>query len=564
MSAAKVQKMEMQTPVAEMEEEEQSCCSRTCGPDTCAFKVRVQIQQVVMFIFTTLALIFLIVCILAGKAALPGNPVVLLFMFFLFVYFLALNEGLQIAILQGNKLRLSPSMRFLPTFHEAAKCLALVEGEKLQWWLAGRQFFVICSVFVVAQLTTFNDMIYWPWRPEFWSNPANANAAVTTATTLMSNMTNTTALPPGAIPTWFRIAVLQTGVLGALVVVIIGQLVPQLVAVPCPILFFSLPGSYYILKIGLFFHTIGITYIAFLLTLIVRCCLKPKIGVKTSPDTMPCNVLDIVRYIFSTLVFLASVFMMVYGISFEYAALPGDWWLHAIILFVMMITLAYLEGLQVALIDAKKCVEKLSPCALSTFNLTRKDEAMGRFLCGRQILVIFSVYLTSQLTAFADFKTWPFTDVPVWDWFYVAICKTGLPATIIVCAVSQLLPQLIAVSHPHIVLKAPAAIAWVGFALGVEFIGLARGASLVTWAILKCMPENYMIPYNREVEEMLQAAFDDIQNGAPVREFARGTKVTYEDGEGTIEWAKALSTKSSEVDDDPASNKTITKWQTIM
>ena len=50
------------------------------------------------------------------------------------------------------------------------------------------------------------------------------------------------------------------------VVLIIGQLVPQLVAVPCPILFFSLPGSYAILKIGLFFHTIGITYIAFLLT----------------------------------------------------------------------------------------------------------------------------------------------------------------------------------------------------------------------------------------------------------------------------------------------------------
>ena len=34
---------------------------------------------------------------------------------------------------------------------------------------------------------------------------------------------------------------------------------------------------------------------------------------------------------------------MVYGISYEYASLPGDWWLHAIILLVMMITLAYLE-----------------------------------------------------------------------------------------------------------------------------------------------------------------------------------------------------------------------------
>jgi len=384
--------------------------------------------------------------------------------------------------------------------------------------------------------------------------------------------TNTTL--EGAIPDWFRIGILQTGVIGALVVVIIGQLVPQLVAVPCPILFFSLPGSYYILKIGLFFHTIGITYIAFLLTVIVRCCLKPKMGVETSPNTTACNVLDVFRYIFSTIVFLASIFMMGYGISYEFASLPGEWWLHAIILIVMMITLAYLEGLQVALIDAKKCVDKLSPCALSTFNLTKTDEAMGRFLCGRQVLVIFSVYLSSQVTAFADLKTWPFTDIPVDDWFYVGVCKTGLPAVIVVCAVSQLLPQLVAVSHPHLVLRAPAAIAWVGFALGVEFIGLARAASLVTWAILKCMPQNFMIPYNKEVEEMLRAAFDDIQNGGD-REFARGTKVSFENGEGTIEWGIPSTIvddspkESSEngppskaaKDEDPIKEK-VTKWQT--
>ena len=47
---------------------------------------------------------------------------------------------------------------------------------------------------------------------------------------------------------------------------------------------------------------------------------------------------------------------------------------------------------------ARRCVEKLSPCALATFNLTKTDEAMGRFLCGRQVLVIFSVYLSSQVT----------------------------------------------------------------------------------------------------------------------------------------------------------------------
>jgi len=345
-------------------------------------------------------------------------------------------------------------------------------------------------------------------------------------------------------------------------VVIIGQLVPQLVAVPCPILFFSLPGSYYILKIGLFFHTIGITYIAFLLTWLVRLCLKPKISVNTSPDTLVCNIFDPIRYVGSTLVFLCSIFLMVYGIGLEFATLPGEWWLHAVLLVIMMTTLAYLEGLQVALIDAKKCVEKLSPCALATFNLTKSDEAMGRFLCGRQILVIFSVYLSSQLTAFADFKKWPFSEEDVPGWFYVGIAKTGLPAIIVVCAVSQLLPQLVAVSHPHLVLRAPAAYVWVGFALAVEFIGLARAAALASWAIRKCLPENFLIPYNREVEEMLRAAFDDVQNGAPTREFARGTKVTFdrETGEGTIEWAPPLEAAG----EDSVKQEKTTKWQISM
>lgn len=524
--------------------EQADCCTKNCGPDTMAFKIRVQIQQVIMGIFTLAALIFIIVCIVGEKSALPGNGVLLVFVFFLGVYLLALNEGLQIAILQGNKLKLSPATRFLPSFHEAARCLELVEGIRLQWWLGGRQFFVICSVFVVAQVTTFNDMKYWPWTEEFWADTPATTTLAPNATTLEPTVGD------GEIPDWFRVAVLQTGVLGALVVVIIGQLVPQLVAVPCPILFFSLPGSHLILQIGLFFHYIGITYIAFLLTMIVRCCLKPKIPVVVSPDGIGCKIMDPIRYIFSTLVFLGSVFLMVYGISYEYASLPGAWWLHAIILLVMMITLAYLEGLQVALIDAKKCVEKLTPCALSTFNLTKTDEAMGRFLCGRQVLVIFSVYLASQVTAFADLKHWPFTEqidenrVP--DWFYVGVCKTGLPAVIVICAVSQLLPQLVAVSHPDIVLRAPAAIAWVGLALGVEFIGLARCAALLGWAIEKCLPPSYMIPWNQDFEQCLHAVFQDLQNSDPKREFEKGTKVNFdpETGEGTIEFPAAESSKA--------------------
>jgi len=194
---------------------------------------------------------------------------------------------------------------------------------------------------------------------------------------------------------------------------------------------------------------------------------------------------------------------------------------------------------------------------------------MGRFLCGRQVLVIFSVYLASQVTAFADLKTWPFTDVPLPQWFYVGVCTTGLPAVIVICAVSQLLPQLVAVSHPDIVLRAPAAIAWVSLALGVEYAGLARAASLLTWFIRKCLPESYMVPYNREIEECARAVFDDFQDGAPEREFARGTKVTFntETGEGTIEWAaedKDAASAHADAEAGKAGKMRTTKWQTMM
>ena len=51
----------------------------------------------------------------------------------------------------------------------------------------------------------------------------------------------------------------------------------------------------------------------------------------------------------------------------------------------------------------------------------------------------------------------------------------------------------------------------VGFALGVEYIGLARAASQLTFFIRKCLPENFMIPLNKEMEEFIGAAYTEIQ-----------------------------------------------------
>ena len=38
-----------------------------------------------------------------------------------------------------------------------------------------------------------------------------------------------------------------------------------------------------------------------------------------------------------------TIFQMAYGIGKKFVVLPGEWWIHALIIILMMITLAYLE-----------------------------------------------------------------------------------------------------------------------------------------------------------------------------------------------------------------------------
>ena len=66
----------------------------------------------------------------------------------------------------------------------------------------------------------------------------------------------------------------------------------------------------------------------------------------------------------------------------------------------------------------------------------------GRFLVGRQFFVIFVVYLTAQVTTF------PALGLPIPYWIEVAVIDTGFPGVLVVMAIGQLMPQLMAASNP--------------------------------------------------------------------------------------------------------------------
>jgi len=189
------------------------------------------------YIFATILTIISITLICysigAGLAALPGHPVVLYILLVFDIILLAYLEGLQIAILALER---TPCETFIQRRRAyASQSLAMrYNGHNVQRFLVGRQFFVVFVVFLCAQLTTYAELDI-PWMPR-----------------------------------WMFVALIQTGLPGALIVLAFGQLCPQLIATTNPIAFMDLPGTWSVIQLCLYFESIGVTHFSWVLAMTVR------------------------------------------------------------------------------------------------------------------------------------------------------------------------------------------------------------------------------------------------------------------------------------------------------
>lgn len=85
------------------------------------------------------------------------------------------------------------------------------------------------------------------------------------------------------------------------------------------------------------------------------------------------------------------------------------------------------------------------PRAFELICRCQEGRNVERFLVGRQFFVIFVVYLTAQITTFPDL---PMLKDALPGWAYIVFIDTGLPGALTVLAFGQLLPQLVAATHP--------------------------------------------------------------------------------------------------------------------
>merc|ERR1719219_2625639 len=192
------------------------------------------IRYIFATILTIISTILICYSIGAGLAALPGHPVILYILLIFDIVLLAYLEGLQIAILALE--RTSPETFIQKRRAYASQTLAMrYNGHNVQRFLVGRQFFVVFVVFLCAQLTTYAELDI-PWMPR-----------------------------------WMFVALIQTGLPGALIVLAFGQLCPQLIATTNPITFMQLPGCWSVIQLCLYFESIGVTHFSWVLAMTVRC-----------------------------------------------------------------------------------------------------------------------------------------------------------------------------------------------------------------------------------------------------------------------------------------------------
>jgi len=187
----------------------------------------------------------------------------------------------------------------------------------------------------------------------------------------------------------------------------------------------------------------------------------------------------------STVLTLCCMGLIFWAIGKGYAALPG----HPVILwciFVGCVTLlAYLEGLQIAILT----LERVNP---ETFRhrsraYTNHKLATGRnglnvqrFLVGRQFFVVFVVFLCAQVTTYKAMKLpW----LP--KFLFILFIETGFFGVMVVLSFGQLMPQLIASLFPITFMNLPGSWFVINLCLVCETLGITHFSWVLTLTVKK-------------------------------------------------------------------------------
>lgn len=191
-------------------------------------------------------------------------------------------------------------------------------------------------------------------------------------------------------------------------------------------------------------------------------------------------IVDVIRYVASTLLTLAGVVFICYGIAEGKAQMTSNPIAPFVIFPLAILMNAYCEGSQLAILDLKdkdgEWFRESHNRAYKVHRLMSEEARVQRFLVGRQFTVIFVFMLISQVSSFPELAR-PMS-LPGWLW--AAYISSTLYQALVVVSFGSLMPQLIATKDPVFFCNLPGCITIVRLLLLLETLGMAHFAWILT------------------------------------------------------------------------------------
>ena len=378
--------------------------------------------------------------------------------FLVLVCFVGMMEGLQIALFSILNMTEEDLKQHSIAYANYQLTFA---GQNLQAFLIGRQICVTICMFVLARVTT----------SDYSGEETNVFGV------------------DDSIQNFF-----DTGLLGAVITTIVASLAWRVVASSFPLAFLSNPLINIIIRLCLLLEASGICGAAWMLGRF------NKILVGYQPDDVyledaephgkkPVTKRDkdiditvrVIKYLYSTALLVFSVLIVMAAIFTEQTNVSES--IHPVLGFFIfwgsIVWLAMMEGGQGCLVGLqpvdKELYKESHKVSYRCTSLSQRGNNMGRFIVGRQFLVVLVVFVTNLMsTAVADASVLGLPDV-----FNEVFLATGVAVILTTIMLGQLTAQVNAASCMLDFINTYIMLFTTYISLAIEFSGLLHCVYLV-------------------------------------------------------------------------------------
>ena len=171
--------------------------------------------------------------------------------------------------------------------------------------------------------------------------------------------------------------------------------------------------------------------------------------------------------------FVCSMVVIFTGSAKFSGSIPS--YIAFILVCFFFVLLAYLEGLQTALVEVARVnltpFKRTHPRAVSIAEKVVWTNSLGKFLCGRQLCVYILVFMISNLTSSSVDAAAVGHFSP---WFKKVFLDTGFFSALFFASTASIVPQIAASQQPVIFLDLPGMGPIMSFCLFVEALGVTR------------------------------------------------------------------------------------------